>query len=317
MFAHIVKQAGVRALIVDCQRTFCQVAIRCVRYPFGMRSDLQTIALRPNEKLQYWRHHDLANATLMRAQYGPFTWEKHVHDEQAIVLSERGSGEVITRRGTDVGGPGSIWVFMPGEYHFGHVELGGEWHYRALYLDENVLEQLAAQLGYDRGTRLLLKPGLHEDPVLARFLLRVHAIIDRDKAGEQVLWSHALGTLFTRYGDPQPRISAATASRASLQLTREYIAEHFRDDVSIDDLARLAGVSRFHFIRAFHATYGMPPHAYINQVRLQRARKLLLAGMNAADAATESGFYDQSRLNRLFRRAYGVTPARYARLVTL
>jgi AraC-like DNA-binding protein len=102
-----------------------------------------------------------------------------------------------------------------------------------------------------------------------------------------------------------------------LHLARDYVAEHFRDDISIDDLANLANVSRYHFIRAFHTTFGMPPHAYINQVRLQHARKLLLAGRNAGEAATESGFYDQSRLNRLFKRAYGVTPARYAHLARL
>jgi AraC-like DNA-binding protein len=277
-----------------------------------MRPDLQTVALRPNERLQYWRRHDLANATLMQAQYGPFTWEKHVHDEQVVVLSERGCGEVVTRNGRDIGGPGSIWVFMPGEYHFGRVEHGGRWHYRAMYLDEDVLERLGTQLGCTPGTRLLLKPGLHDDPELARLLLRAHACIDEDQATEQVVWSHALAHLFSRYGDPQPKIFARVPG-AGLQLAREYIAEHFRDDVSIDELACITGTSRFHFIRSFHAAFGMPPHAYINQVRLQHARKLLLAGQTVAEAAAESGFYDQSRLTRLFRRAYGVTPALYAK----
>jgi AraC-like DNA-binding protein len=55
----------------------------------------------------------------------------------------------------------------------------------------------------------------------------------------------------------------------------------------------------------------------LNQVRLQRARKLLLAGKSVAEAAGESGFYDQSRLTHLFKRAYGVTPARYANLTNL
>lgn len=282
-----------------------------------MRPGPETIALRPNETLQYWRHHDLADATLMRAQYGPFTWEKHVHDELVIVLSERGSGKVVTRRGAETGGPGSIWVFMPGEYHFGHVEEGSRWHYRALYLDERLLESLAWHLGYDGTTRLLLKPGLHEDPDSARLLLRAHACIEEDRAAAQTAWSQALGRLFSRYGDPQPKVSTSSIDGAGLHLARAYIAEHFRDDISVDDLARLVGVSRFHFIRAFHATFGIPPHAYINQVRLQHARKLLLSGRSVAESAAESGFYDQSRLNRLFRRAYGVTPARYAHLVRL
>jgi AraC-like DNA-binding protein len=263
--------------------------------------------------LQYWRYHDLAGATLMRAHYGPFTWEKHVHDEQVIVLSERGCGEVVTRRGKDIGGTSSIWIFAPGEYHYGHVEAGGEWQYRALYLDEQTLEQIGEQLGHNRREHLLLKPGLHQDPQLARLLLCAHASAGEDLAAQQEMWSNALAMLFERYGDPQP-VPRPAVRIAGLNLAREYIAEHFRDDISIDALAQLANVSRYHFMRAFHANFGMPPHAYINQLRLQHARKLLLAGHNVTEAAAESGFYDQSRLNKFFRRAYGVTPAHYANL---
>ncbi len=279
----------------------------------AMRPDPFTVALRPNERLQYWRRRDLGDATLMRARYGPFTWEKHVHDEQVIVVSEGGAGEVNTHRGSDVGGPGSIWAFMPGEYHFGRVEDGGRWDYCALYLDDPVLERLGEQLGYGENARLLVRPGLHQDPELASILLRAHTLRS-DFAAEEVAWSDALDLLFTRYGDPRPSKHSASIGSAGLNLAREYIAEHFRDDICVDDLAGLANVSRFHFIRAFREAFGLPPHAYINQVRLQRARKLLLAGQSVAVAATESGFYDQSRLSHLFKRAYGVTPARYAHL---
>jgi AraC-like DNA-binding protein len=280
-----------------------------------MRPDPFTVALRPNERLQYWRRRDLGDATLMRARYGPFTWEKHVHDEQVIVISEGGAGEVNTRRGSDIGAPGSIWAFMPGEYHFGRVQDGGRWDYCALYLDDNVLHELGRHLGYE-DTRLLVRPGLHQDAELASILLRAHAF-HGEGAAEEVTWSDALDLLFTRYGDPRPSKPSATIGAAGLNLAREYIAEHFRDDISIDDLAVLANVSRFHFIRAFRKAFGMPPHAYINQVRLQRARKLLLAGHSVGVAAGESGFYDQSRLSHLFKRAYGVTPARYAHLANL
>jgi len=287
------------------------------QYNAGMRPDLSTVALRPNERLQYWRRRDLGDATLMRARYGPFTWEKHVHDEQVIVISEDGAGEVNTRRGRDVGVPGSIWAFMPGEYHFGRVQEGGRWDYCALYLDDAVLRRLGEQLGYGENTRLLIRPGLHQDHELASILLHAHTL-QSDVAAEEAAWSEALDLLFTRYGDPRPsKTTALSAGSAGLNLTREYIAEHFRDDISVDDLAGLANVSRFHFIRAFRTAFGMPPHAYINQVRLQNARKLLLAGHSVGLAAGDSGFYDQSRLSHLFKRAYGVTPARYAHLASL
>ncbi|HEX8807136.1 MAG TPA: AraC family transcriptional regulator, partial [Candidatus Aquilonibacter sp.] len=164
---------------------------------------------------------------------------------------------------------------------------------------------------------LVLKPGLHEDPALAKLLLAAHACANHDRVYSETTWAHALELLFSRYGDPRPKVDSDAVPIAGLHLAREYLIEHFRDNVSIGDLARLAGVSRAHFIRAFHAAFGMPPHAYINQLRLQCARKLLLAGVSATDAAAESGFYDQSRLTRVFRRAYGVTPTRYAHLTSV
>ena len=274
----------------------------------------ETIALRPNERLQYWRHHDLGSTTLLRAHYGPFEWEKHVHDEQVIVMTEAGSAEVQTRKGRNRGRYGSVWVFAPGEYHCGRVRKGGQWQYRALYVDEASLRIIAEHFDKEHPRAPLLRPGLHDDPEMAQVLLRAHQQRNSDMATDQGVWSDALMQLFARYGDPEPALSRLAIGNGALRLAREYIGEHFRDDISIDDLATLCNVSRFHFIRAFRATFGMPPHAYINQVRLQNARKLLLAGTTAAVAAVESGFYDQSRLNHLFKRCYGVTPAVYARL---
>ncbi len=281
-----------------------------------MRPHPQPVTHRRNEALRYWRHHDLGEATLVEARYGPFTWEKHVHDEQVVVLSESGAGEVQTSRGREIGGSGTIWVFAPGEYHQGKVADGRSWHYRALYLEGGALDVIANQLGTSCGGRLL-RPGLHHDPWLAQMLLRAHASDGADTAAEQVAWNDALRALFARYGDPRRVPAAGGGNRAGMKLARDYIGEHFRDDISVEDLARLVNVSRYHFIRAFRLEYGMPPHAYLNQVRLQKARRMLLAGATAAKAAAASGFYDQSRLNHLFKRVYGVTPARYAHLINL
>ena len=77
-----------------------------------------------------------------------------------------------------------------------------------------------------------------------------------------------------------------------------------------------ASVAMPEISRAFRAAYGTSPHAYLIQLRLLRARRLLAAGMRPALAAAECGFADQSHLGRRFRRAYGLTPAAYRSLCT-
>ena len=74
------------------------------------------------------------------------------------------------------------------------------------------------------------------------------------------------------------------------------------------DLARAAGLSRVHVSRAFARQFGMPPHAYLNALRLRHARQALLAGQSLADVAAACGFADQSHFTRRFKGSLGVTP---------
>lgn len=79
----------------------------------------------------------------------------------------------------------------------------------------------------------------------------------------------------------------------------------------MDALAHVAGMDRFRLNREFRAAFGLPPHAWLVQLRLVEARRLLRQGISPALAAAQVGFADQSHLGRWFRRAYHMTPARY------
>jgi len=269
-------------------------------------------ALAEPNNLQYWRDRDLDDACLLKARYGTHTWERHVHEELVISISEAGTGVCETKAGAERSGPGSFWVFAPGETHSGFVEDG--WQYRGAYLGTRSLTELAAAFDGERARALQLPPGLYHDADLANLLLAAHRC-DEDDAPlleRQTLWGNALGTLFTRYGEPRPTVPCASVSERRLSLAREYLEAHFRDEISIDDLARLCGLSRFHFMRRFRARYGIAPHAYLIQVRVNHAKRLLMRGRAAMDAALEAGFCDQSALTRHFKRAFGVPPAAYA-----
>ncbi len=79
-------------------------------------------------------------------------------------------------------------------------------------------------------------------------------------------------------------------------------------------LPLVCGLTRSHLIRSFSNEYGLPPHAYTNQLRLLAAKQLIAAGKKPAHAAAAVGLYDQSHLARLFGRAYGLTPGAYRKL---
>ena len=96
---------------------------------------------------------------------------------------------------------------------------------------------------------------------------------------------------------------------------RDYLHAHVHESVSIAALARMSGLTAFHFIRAFRRQFGLPPHAYQIRLRLARACELLGRGVAISQAAYECGFADQSHLSRQFKCVYGVTPATWASAV--
>jgi len=93
---------------------------------------------------------------------------------------------------------------------------------------------------------------------------------------------------------------------------REFIETHLEENISIQTLAAIAGLSKYHFARAFRQSEGITPHGYLVQCRVRRAQDLLAAtDLPLSEIALASGFADQSHCARRFREHVGVTPSSY------
>lgn len=98
---------------------------------------------------------------------------------------------------------------------------------------------------------------------------------------------------------------------------RDYMLAHIGESISLEALARVACMSRFHFARRFRQSTGCSPMVFLLRMRIQRARCLLEEGESKiADIAAELGFFDQSHFTRTFRRTTGMSPRAYARSCT-
>ena len=97
-----------------------------------------------------------------------------------------------------------------------------------------------------------------------------------------------------------------------LQRVREHIEVHLENGLSVRALADVAGLSMFHFARAFKQSVGVTPHGYLLQCRVQRVRQLLAeTDMSLSEIALACGFSDQSHCSRRFREHFGTTPGSY------
>jgi AraC-like DNA-binding protein len=99
--------------------------------------------------------------------------------------------------------------------------------------------------------------------------------------------------------------------RSALVNVRDFIRQNCTRLVTLDELARVSGLSRFHLVRIFAKEFGLPPHAYQIYIQIERAKALLDAGMLPAVVAAETGFSDQSHFTRHFKKLNGITPRAY------
>ena len=103
---------------------------------------------------------------------------------------------------------------------------------------------------------------------------------------------------------------------ARWQLIRvlEFLEAHLTEDIGLDELAQMVGLSQSQFARAFKASTGLPPYKWCLHNRIKRAQEMLLNGNDSlSEIALENGFADQSHFTKTFRRVTGTTPATWKR----
>ena len=156
------------------------------------------------------------------------------------------------------------------------------------------------------------------DPALADRVRATHLVLesDADRLQKECALLETIGEIVIRAASsrssegvalPAPRSSAA------LRRVRSMLDAEYARTVTIRELATEAGLSTFHLIRVFRASFGLPPYKYLEQVRIQHARRLIRLGFPLTHVVHATGFSDQSHLTRYFKRIVGVTPGIYAR----
>lgn len=116
----------------------------------------------------------------------------------------------------------------------------------------------------------------------------------------------------TGLGQPEPK---SGLGGYTFNKIKEYVHEHCDEDLSLEKLSTIAGVSTFHFSRMFKLDSGVSPHQYVLQSRIERARSMLVSSRSSiSDIAFTVGFSSQSHMTEAFKRVVGTTPSRYRQL---
>ncbi|MFG2633711.1 AraC family transcriptional regulator [Streptomyces sp. NPDC048362] len=267
----------------------------------------------PVERARHWRYEELPGVDLLRARYVSKTFVRHTHEHFVIAAIADGV-EVFHHRGSDVSaGAGALALVNPDTPHTGRAGVPEGWRYGALYPSPEVVAAIAAEIGTLRGTPGFVSPVL-DDP---RTVHLVHQVLRAAEEGNALAADTLLRLTVTRLlrlnGGPLPQRRPRLAGARIAARARGVLEERMTGPPTLELLATDLGTSPFALLRAFRDTYGMPPHTWLTDARVRRARLLLDAGTSPAEAAVAVGFTDQPHLNRHFARIVGVPPGAYQR----
>ncbi|WP_051425824.1 helix-turn-helix transcriptional regulator [Jiangella gansuensis] len=246
----------------------------------------------------------------------PVTIPRHTHETYQLNLNLDLPGGVRYRGAYHVVPAESLTIVMPGEAHtpIDPGERDRDSRHLVLYVDADAIDAVTAEVsGSPSGTPFFREVAIADHDTVCRFATAHAALAASSEALERdVELLTLLAGILRRHASVSER--PARAAHRAVRLARDFLHAHRSGTVSLADLARACDLSPYHLTRLFTAAVGMPPHAYQLQLRVDHAKRLLLAGWAVSDAAHEAGFFDLSHFTRHFKRFVGVPPGTYARL---
>jgi len=258
--------------------------------------------------------HDLGGLECLSATYVEHRFAPHVHEEFVIGVIQAGAQGVRYRGSNQIMPERTTCVMNPDEMHTGHAAVERGWTYRVIYPHPSVLRSIAQQVVGHPVDVPYFDELVFPDDHVTRLLLDLHDSLDCAAAtplARQSLLLQALSQLVLRHAAPRPCLPRRRIARPGIVRAREYLDALHARPVALDELAGVACMSPYHFVRSFSADVGMPPHVYQLGRRIGAAKALLAGDTPLAEIAAATGFADQSHLTNRFRTVVGVTPGVY------
>lgn len=268
------------------------------------------------DDIKLWRDNGLhGGMEILRASCYEHSYPPHFHNEFVIAAFARGAQRTRICRQNGIAAAGTVMVIMPGEVHTGEaVQRDEGWDYCAFYPSQTLINDVAETVLKGRGDVNFGTDGMRHDPRVARRMLHAAQVPNAsgDPQEKECVMYQILNILIGSYGERTVKGARHDLMRADIRKAVEFLHATYAQALSVKEIAAVAGLSEFYFMRTFQAMTGLSVHQYLTQIRLVRAKGLLSRGINAAQVASDVGFFDQSHLIKHFRAHFGTTPGIFA-----
>lgn len=239
-------------------------------------------------------------------------YTRHAHEHFSIGAITAGRSTYIHEQSHFQVGTGTVVLMNPGDVHACNPIDNQPWSYLMLYVDTPWLTDLQHQLGFSHDLAFRRFSVTHNrDTLLFDGLKALYEVLVDQQ--QEVLHKHSAAVEF--FSEVQLRLNPVDPPLREPNFKLERAADYIRDNctqmLKLEDICFAAQLSPSYLIRAFKQQYGMTPHAFLVNRRIQFAQDRLRRGELIADVALEAGFADQAHFQRAFKQHLAATPGQY------
>ena len=240
---------------------------------------------------------------------------KHSHDEYQLGLSFNCQGEYYYRGSYNPIPVGSLSIIHSGEVHSPsqRTSLPTPATFLMMHVDPNLFKTIASEIASKEVTfPFFPQVSIRDRQIIGLFQNLSFPRNEKiTKLERDSLLLDLFSSLIIRHAQERPSIKLLRKVKPAIARVRDFLQCHYANNLSLEELANIAGLSRYYLSRSFSREMGISLSAYQMQIRIDRAKKLLVQGKPIAIIASETGFYDQSHFASHFKRLVGTTPGNY------
>ncbi|WP_025667194.1 AraC family transcriptional regulator [Aquimarina megaterium] len=271
-----------------------------------------------HNNVQHFINNALDNLELFKGSFTSHQFKPHFHESYTIIFMDYGIGDYSNDSSNFILSTGSILVFNPYEVHTGKPVKNSPWNFLTMYVPIGIMKKAMGTLNSS-----IELPVFKENIITNKVLFKKgktvfpNLIYNQHNPKSEYLLMDFLKELIQRYAHTEINNEPISEKFIVAKQIKEYLHNHYLEEVSIHDLSNLTGISEYGLIKSFKQHYQLPPHQYLVNLRIEKAKKLLTERLSATEVAYQSGFFDQSHFTRHFKKIIGITPKQFANKVII
>ncbi|EQF25848.1 bacterial regulatory helix-turn-helix s, AraC family protein [Clostridioides difficile CD160] len=235
----------------------------------------------------------------------------HFHEHYVIGFIEKGQRYLSCKNKEYTTSTGDLLLFNPFDSHTCEQIDNKVLDYRCINIKPEIMKKTVFEI---TGENYL--PKFNQSVIfrseLVPLLQELHHIIMEEELDfkKEELFFFLIEQLIEEYTEPNLQFNLEKTS-IEIQAVCDYLENNYAEHILLDELSTIAGMNKYSLLRNFTKLKGITPYRYLENIRVNKAKRLLEKGVEPIDAAIQTGFVDQSHFTNFFKNFIGLTPKQY------